>query len=185
MHTVPGKTCDEIAGLTPNHDAYEVCKQLQDHHHCDCSGCACMDRWPPFLPPPPPFLPPPPLGPPGKDTIQIVALVMLILVCICVCGSLALVASCLLGWLDQGAHLYPAAPMRQPARRTHHHTPRARTAAGRAALTCSLAFGCGRRYEEVSLGADEAASAVEPEEGHAASQEDAGPAVPARTAARR
>ena len=130
MHTVPGKTCDEIAGLTPNHDAYEVCQQLQDNHNCDCSGCECMDRWPPFLPPPPPFLPPPPLGPPGKDTIQIVALVMLILVCICVCGSLALVASCLLGWLDQGAHLCPAAPMRQPARRTHHHMPRARTAAG-------------------------------------------------------
>jgi hypothetical protein len=129
MHTVPGKTCDEIAGLTPNLDAGEVCQQLEAHHHCDCSGCECMMRWPPTPPFHPPFLPPPPLGPPGQDTIQIVALVMLILVCICLCGSLALVASCLLGWFDEGAHLFPGAPMRQPARRTHHHMPRARTTA--------------------------------------------------------
>ena len=121
-----------------------------------------------------PFLPPPPLGPPRKDTIQIVALVMLILVCICVCGSLALVPPARLA--RRRCAPCPAAQRQPPAAPT---------------TTCHapgpphplLAFGCGGDME-VSFGADEAAVTVEPEK---ATQQARGCETtnPARKAARR
>ena len=112
----PGRTCNQIALLSPHVSPVEVCRQLENLYDCDCSGCECMRPLP--MPPPAPnddwvrvWSPPPgPSSPPGDDPVQIFALALLVFVSLAFCGSLCLVASCLLGWLDQGAHDSHTAP---------------------------------------------------------------------------
>lgn len=128
----PGRTCNQIALLSPHVSPVEVCRQLENLYDCDCSGCECMRPLP--MPPPAPndnwvrvWSPPPgPSSPPGDDPVQIFALALLVFVSLAFCGSLCLVASCLLGWLDQGAldsHAAPPASTRSLP--CPQHTPRA------------------------------------------------------------